>query len=196
MADAATPEQAILDELSAPLGRWEPAGEPVEGSPQAGIVRGGRSDVVDLASVRFVKQRSSARRRVIFVAYEAVHPRFGPDPLPGTGIYPVEPADGGGWRTIGHAGGLGGEPQWSTPRLNLGGGQLPGGGMYAGGTVHGAGHDVAHVQLRFPDGTVLSDDTEGGVALFITDADLGLHATVVLLDPAGAELACHPAFPE
>jgi hypothetical protein len=126
----------------------------------------------------------------------AATPGFGPDPLPGTAVYPLEPADGGGWRTIGYSGGLGGEPEWSTPRVNLGGGGLPGGGMYAGGTVHAAGHGIAHVQLRFPDGTVVSDDTEGGVALFIADADLGLHATVVLLDPAGAELARHPAFPE
>ena len=195
MAGAATPEQAILDELAAPLGNWEPVGEPVEGRPQAGVVRGGRSDVVDPESVRFVKQCTCGRRLVIFVTYEARDPRFGSDPLPGTATYPLEPADGG-WRTIGCSGGLGGEPQWSTPRVNLGGGGLPGGGMYAGGRVHTAGHDIAHVQLRFPDGTVLSDDTEGGVALFITAADLGLRATVVLLDPTGAALARHAAFPE
>ena len=149
MTSDATPEQAILAELAAPLGSWGPVGEPAEGRPQAGVLRGGRSDEVHLESVRFVKQRACGRRRVMFVTYEARDPRFGAEPIPGTATYPVERTDGGGWRTIGYSGGLGDEPQWSTPRVNLGGRELPAGGLYAGGRVHTAGHDIAKVQLRF-----------------------------------------------
>jgi hypothetical protein len=49
--------------------------------------------------------------------------------------------------------------------------------------------------LRFANGVILEDDSEKGVALFITDETVCIPATVVLHDQAGNEVATHPAFP-
>jgi hypothetical protein len=54
---------------------------------------------------------------------------------------------------------------------------------------------VARVELRFANGLTLEDDATAGVALFITDQNVEMPATVALLDEAGNELASHPAFP-
>jgi hypothetical protein len=94
----------------------------------------------------------------------------------------------------GGAGGAGGTSPRSTPWVNLGGGGGPD-QFYAGGRIDNAGIDIASVELRFADGLILEDDTNDGVALFITDEMVEMPATVALLDKAGNELAAHPAFP-
>jgi hypothetical protein len=71
---AATAQQAILDHLARPLGTWEPVGPPGAGGRQAGTVRGGRSDVVDLDSVHLVKQRRLPGSVPTYTAVRWLHP--------------------------------------------------------------------------------------------------------------------------
>jgi hypothetical protein len=85
-------------------------------------------------------------------------------------------------------------PQRAVPWVNLAGGD-EGDHFYAGGRIDGAGIHIDRVRLRFADGRTLEDDSEEGVALFITDEAVSMPATVVLLDHAGNEVATHPAFP-
>lgn len=194
MSDA-DPRQAILDQLARPAGRWETTGPRTLGVPQAGVVHGGNPFAADLSTVRFVKHRQSKRRHVYFVTFQATIPDLGTEAHAHDYVYPVERAPGGGWQVIGGAGGAGESPRRSSPWVNLGGGELAG-GFYAGGEIDNAGADVARVQLRFADGLTLEDDSEQGVALFICDHTARTPATAVLYDPAGNELAAHPAFPD
>jgi hypothetical protein len=158
-------------------------------------LRGGNPFAADLSTVRFVKRRQSERRQVYFVTFDAMIPHFGTQMHTHAYVYPLERARGGGWRVIGGSGGAGDPPPRSSPWVNLGGGDLAA-GFYAGGPIDNAGADVARVQLQFADGLILDDDSEEGAALFIADHPGRTPATAVLYDPAGHELATHPAFPD
>jgi len=190
---ASDPEQAILQELAGPVGVWEPGGTS-PGGIQSGIVRGGNAQRADLATVRFVKHRQSERRHLYFVTFDGTHPRLGPGVISFHYAYPVEPDPGGGWRVFGGAGGAGEMPRRSTPWVNLGGGGWPD-RFYAGGLVDHAGAEIAAIELRFANGITLSDDTEHGVALLITDQCVELPATAALLDEARTVVATHRPFP-
>lgn len=189
------PRQAILDQLARPAGRFEPGRHSVPGRPQAGVVRGGNPFQADLSTVRFVKQRHSGQRCVVFVTFDGAIPELPAEMHPFGWVYPLEREPAGGWRVIGGSGGAGEPPARSSPWVNLGGGELAH-GFYAGGRIDSAGVDVARVQLRFADGLTLEDDTEESVALFITDHAVRTPATAVLYDRAGNERAAHPAFPD
>jgi hypothetical protein len=188
-----TPEQAILDELAGPVGQWEP-GATSRGGIQSGIVHGNPFQA-DPSTIRFIKHRQSERRHLYFVTFDGAIPQLGPDSrYPWSGVFPVEPEPDGGWRVRGGAGGAGKGPRRSTPWVNLGGGGWPT-QFYAGGHIDNAGLDIARVELRFANGHALTDDSDAGVALFITDQTVEMPATVALLDQVGNELATHPAFP-
>jgi hypothetical protein len=191
---APDPEQAILDKLARPPGQWEPGGTS-PGGIQAGTVTGGGFQA-DPATIQFVKHRESERRHLYFVTFEAPIPQLGPDSrYPWSYVFPVERDPDGGWRVCGGAGGAGDEPPTvTTPWVNLAGGGWPD-RFHAGGRIHGAGVDIARVELRFANGLTLEDDTAAGVALFITDQPVEIPATLALLDHAGNELTSHPAFP-
>jgi hypothetical protein len=185
---ASTPDQAILDELTRPAGRWEP-GATSPGGIQSGIVTGGGFPA-DPSTIRFVKHRESERRHLYFVTFDGPIPQLGPDNrYPWSYTFPVEPDPDGGWRV---RGGAGGAPKRSTPWVNLGGGGWPD-QFHAGGRIDNAGLDITRIELRFANG--LTDDTDAKVALFITEQTVELPATVAPLDQAGNELASHPAFP-
>ena len=191
---APDPKQAILDELARPLGQWEPGGTS-PGGWQSGIMRGGNAFQADPATIQFVKHRESERRHLYFVTFEGPIPQLGPDRrYPWSYVFPVEPDPDGGWRVRGGAGGAGGTPPRSRPWVNLGGGGWPD-QFYAGGRIDNAGVEVAHVKLRFANGLTLQDDATTGVALFITDQNIEMPATVAVLDHTGNELVSHPAFP-
>lgn len=191
---AADPERAILAKLAGPVGVWEQGGTS-PGGIQSGIVRGGNPEQADLATLRFVKHRQSDRRHLYFVTFNGTHPQLGPDILNFHYVYPVEPDPDGGWRVFGGAGGAGEMPRRSTPWVNLGAGGWPD-WFYAGGWIDDAGAEIAFVELRFANGITLSDDTEQGIALFITDRSVALPATVALLNSSGEEIATHRPLPE
>jgi hypothetical protein len=175
------------------MGAGRPAGA---GGWQAGTVRGGRSDVVDLDSVHLVRQRRLPGRCVVYATYTVVR-----------SLHPVGPhdaravleawlgADGGGWIARDVSSGGGGEPHWTAPTVNLGGGGWPD-RFSAGGTVHGAGHGIARVRLLFANGVVLDDDVQDGVVLFATDTPVQTPVTAVLIDAAGVEVGAHEAIPK
>ena len=56
---AASPKQAIIDDLAGPRDRGKE--KPTLAEPQRGIVRVGRLDRADLSTVRVVKDREPAR---------------------------------------------------------------------------------------------------------------------------------------
>jgi FtsX-like permease family len=186
---AATPEQAILDELTRPAGRWEP-GATSPGGIQSGIVTGGGFQA-DPSTIRFVKHRESARRHLYFVTFDGPIPQLGPDNrYPWSYVFPVEPDPDDGWRVHGGAGGAGGAPKRPTPWVNLGGGGWPD-QFHAGGRIDNAGLDITRIELRFANGLTLDDDTDEKVALFITEQTAELPATVELLDQSGNGLESH-----
>jgi hypothetical protein len=128
------------------------------------------------------------------VTFHGAIPRLGPERHSFSYVFPVERDPRGGWRVRGGAGGAGSTPRRSTPWVNLGGGGWPD-QFYAGGRIDTAGLDVARIELRFADGLTLEDDTDAGVALFITGETVEMPATVALLDQAGNDVATHRAFP-
>jgi hypothetical protein len=69
------PQQAILDELARPAGRWQP-GPRSSGGWQSGTVSGGNSFQADLSTVRFVKHRLSQRRQLHFVTFDGTIPHL------------------------------------------------------------------------------------------------------------------------
>jgi hypothetical protein len=188
-----TPEQAILDDLARPLGTWTPSGEPSEGGWQAGTLVGGRGDVVDLLTLRVVKTRCSPTRRAVFVTYRAVNPRHGSTPHDVHALYELWPVDGG-WAARDVMSGGGGEPAWTRPTVNLGGGGWPD-RFSAGGTVHGGGHAIVRVQLRFDNAVVLEDDTIDAAVVFVTDEHVEPPTTAVLYDESGREVRAHEVLP-
>jgi hypothetical protein len=191
---ASDPEQAILDELAGPAGQWEP-GPISPGGIQSGIVRGGNPFQADPSTIRFVKHHESGRRQIYFVTFEGAIPHRDPDDrIPWSYVFPVERGPDGGWQVRGGAGGAGDQPARPTPWVNLGGGGWPD-QFYAGGRIDNAGIDIAGLELRFANGLTLEDDTDAGVALFITDETVEMPATIALLDQAGKEVATHLAFP-
>ncbi|MBV9001933.1 MAG: hypothetical protein JO304_22945 [Solirubrobacterales bacterium] len=191
---AADPERAVLEDLAGPVGVWEPGG-PSPGGVESGIVRGGRLEQADMATVRFVKHRQSAMRHLYFVSFEGTIPQLGADVHRFGYVYPVEPDPTGGWRVFGGVGGSGEPPRRSRPWVNLGGGGWPD-RFYAGGQIEDDGLGVDRIELRFANGVVLRDDATHGVVLFITDETVAMPATLVMLDRAGTEIATHRPFPE
>ena len=148
----------------------------------------------DMSTLRCLKCRSSARRRVYFLTFDAGIPHLGPGTHPFTWLLPLELGADGQWRAIGGAGGAGGVPPRAQPWVNLAGGY--GGDLfYAGGHIDGAGADVSQVRIVFADGLVLTDASQDGVAVFIADQQVVMPSTVELYDRAGALVGAHEAFP-
>jgi hypothetical protein len=187
---AADPEQAIVDHLARPAGRFQ-GGPPSPSGWRSGVVVGGNMVKADLDTIRFVKFREAGLRRLYFVTFMGSISELGlPEPLGHSYVFPVTRGDAGSWVTSGGAGGGGPSPTRGVPWINLAGGGWPS-RFYAGGVVETAGAPVAAVELRFADGTVLTDDIGEGVALFITDGPVTLPATVMLLDGNGGTVATH-----
>lgn len=191
MIDA--PRQAVFDHLAGPQGRVHRRSRGAPGEPVAAVVEGGNPFSADLATVQFVKERATERRRLYYVTFEGVSVLD--DRRVRTSfawVFPVE-QHAGGWRTAGGAGGSRDELPVREPRVNLGGGGSP--GFYAGGRVLTAGIDIAHARLTCANHLVLEDNTESGVVLFITEREATLPATVDLYDRDGRHVSSHEALP-
>lgn len=190
---AANPQQAILEELVGPPVSGSPAAPaPAQSSPRSSTAP--TPFQADPSTIRFVKHRESERRHLYFVTFDGTIPQIGPDSHPFSYIYPVERDLHGDWRVRGGAGGAGDQPRRATPWVNLAGGGWPD-QFYAGGRIHNAGIDIARVELRFANGITLEDDTEAGVALFITDQPVEIPATLALLDRDGNDVSTRRPFP-
>lgn len=188
------PEQAILEELSRPPGRWEPAAASA-GGIESGTTCGGNPFEADLSTVRFVKHRRSEQRHLYFVTFEGTIAQLGPENrYPWRYVFPVQRDPSGGWRVRGGAGGAGDEPERPTPWVNLAGGGWPD-QFYAGGHVHRAGIDIARVELQFANGLTLEDNPDADVALFITEEKATMPAILVLLADDGNQVATQRPFP-
>ena len=62
-------------------------------------------------------------------------------------------------------------------------------------TVVGAGHEIASVELRFANGSVLADDVQDRVVVFVTDEHVETPTTAVLFSPGGADIRAHEVIP-
>ena len=72
-----TPGQAVIDELSRPLGTISDLAEPQRGVPTPSIATGGLGFVADLDTLRLVKHRQAGERHVFYVTFAARHPGLG-----------------------------------------------------------------------------------------------------------------------
>ncbi len=185
--------EAILAHLARPAGRWEPAA-PASGGVQAGTVTGGNSFQADVSTARVLKSRRVDQRSVHFVTFHGRLPHHGDTTVRFGYFFAIEHAEHG-CRIIGEAGGGGDPPVRSRPWVNLAGGHAND-HFWAGGEIERAGTDIALIQLRFADGQIVEDDPTNAVALFIVNKPVRTPATVVLLDPAGDQIAEHPGFPD
>lgn len=187
------PRQAVLDGLARAPGVVRSCAPATSCTPVAVAITGGGPFEADLATVRFVKERTTERRRLYYVTFEGVS-ALDDDRVRGRFAWvSVVEQHAGGWRTAGGSGG--GDTDWPVPepRVNLGGGGSP--GFYAGGRVLSPGVDIARVRLTCANGLVLEDDTEGGVVLFITEQDATLPVTAELYDRGGGHVSSHVALP-
>lgn len=146
-----------------------------------------------MATVAFVKQRWSLRRRLYFVTF------VGPAgsscrQTPWHYLFALEHA-GHEWGVIGEGGGTGVVPPVrAEPRVWLEG-AFGDNYFYAGGRIAAAGYDIDRVRLHFGEGSVLEADTENDVALFITDRPVRMPTAVALLDKDGITVGEHPWHP-
>lgn len=180
--------------LAGPAGVWEP-GNTSSGGIQSGIVRGGRLERVDVATVRFVKHRQSTQRHLYFVTYRGTIAPMGPEMHAFQHVFPVESDPAGGWRVFGGAGGSGDPPRCSRPWVNLGGGGWPD-RFFAGGWIEAAGAQVDRIELRFSNGLMLEDDAADSVALFITEESVVMSPMLVMFDRGGNVIGRDRPFPE
>lgn len=181
------PRLAILADLAEPSAtRARRPGSDDPTRPAASL--GERPFSADPATVRVLKERGIPGRRLFAVTFEdeASH-------QPWFWLVAAERDDPtGAWVASGGAGGAGSDPEPKEPRVNLAG-WWGRGRFYAGGRVLAAGKEVAWARLRTANGLELEDDTNGGVALFLTDRPADTPATVDIHDRQGRLLARHSA---
>lgn len=134
-----------------------------------------------LSSMEFVKRRAVPGRQVVALTYR--------DTGDGRWFWIIRliESDQGSWRVCGGGGGSG-DPQWDEPYINLAGSW----GTYAlalGGRVSGSGTErAAFARLRIGE-TLLVDDTDEGVVLFVTSEPAAcVIATIELMARDGSVL--------
>ena len=173
---------AVLDKLCAPRGTVTPTGRSSSGW-QAKRVTGGPIASARRDTIEFLKERGSSDYVVCAVHFvdENNLERF---ELIGVRH------DNDSWVADSGAGGGADNPPRDQPWINLAawGNDAR---LCAGGQIAGTNHDkIAAVRLRFTDGTTIEDDTERGVAIFVTAGPLRA-GTAELLDAAGTIVASH-----
>lgn len=184
------PWSAVVAELSESATKPSAIATLSHGRPTPTI--GGRPFTARADSIRCLKERVIAGRRLYAASFDDQHgnPHFW--------LAGVEEGQAG-WAVRGGAGGGGDPPQRSEPWVNLAG-WWGTDRFYAGGQVLAA-ENVHSVRLTTRDGTILDDDTDGGVVLFLTartvevpvvlelrDIDDRTIATQLALDPDGQRL--------
>ena len=172
---------AITDYLTAPgTRRVLPPTTGAEAHGPRSYVVAGKPFVAAPASVRIIKERGTADRRLCAVTF---------DDEDGRGWFYLVAAerDGAGqWVARPVGGGSGSGPSRPGPWLNFCGcwGRDR---VYGGGRIHSPA-GVGRVQLTLASGTRLSDDAEAGVALFFAN-DAAEPTSVDIYDTAGRLLA-------
>ncbi len=132
----------------------------------------------EVRTLRFLKERCITDRQVHFVVFEdqkghRMH----------FTCYIVRDAKGH-WQFRGAEGdGITGTPGSVVEQAwaNLGGGGMPD-HFYAGGYVADHGLDVTHVRLVAKNGTIIEDNVEEGIVLFLTDQLVTLPVEAELYD--------------
>jgi hypothetical protein len=178
----ADPWDAIVGDLTsrAASGSGPPAGSD-DGTPVPRVSRGRHFSAI-VESVRCRKERAIQGRRFYAVIFDSEQPF----PAHWHWLIAAEQHDDG-WIATGGAGGAGAGRQRDRAWVNLAGwwGQDR---FYAGGEIV-SGPNIARVRLTTRDGTVLEDDTDTGVVLFLTDHAVELPVTLELLDATGQVVA-------
>ncbi|GCF10184.1 hypothetical protein [Dictyobacter arantiisoli] len=174
------PKQEIINRLTRLLvaspGKI-PVGTPQENTPET-----------KNKTLRFLKERSLPGRIVYIVVFENEQ---------GSEIYftcYVEQDTQGNWLFRGAAGDgiMGHNPGPVVERAwaNLGGGGMPN-HFYAGGFVADHGQDVTRVCLIAKCGTVVEDNVENGMVLFLTDQPVDLPIQAELYNRADTLIYSH-----
>ncbi len=134
-----------------------------------------------------LKQRAIAHRRLYLVSFEDQQPAA----TQWRWLISVDETDAG-WITRGGAGGGGDAPHRDHPWINLAG--WWGTNRFCAGGELLSGDEVAAVRLTTHDGTILDDDTEAGIVLFLTDRTTEVPVGLELLDGSGRVVAHQVAF--
>lgn len=182
MAD--DPRQAVIDCLAAK--RRHPPKE-------IGRSRGHRIVLLgdlgaDPATVEFLKERGTKHRRLY-----AVNCNDDTEKRWHWFVAAEYDRQSGAWsahRLAGGGGHFGDHDPWRSkdPRLNLAG-TWGANGFDGGGAIYRAGAEVARVRLTFANGVTVEDDAEGDIAVFHTDEQVEVPATLEFLDSVGKLLS-------
>lgn len=159
---------------------------PTDPRPTPAIVRG-HPFTAGHDSIRCLKQRAIAHRRLYLVSFEDQQPAA----TQWRWLISVDETDAG-WITRRGAGGGGDAPHRDHPWINLAG--WWGTNRFCAGGELLSGDEVAAVRLTTHDGTILDDDTEAGIVLFLTDRTIEVPVGLELLDGSGRVVAHQVAF--
>ncbi len=171
------PWDAVVADLTVPAAeRPKPPTAP-DTRPRPSVSRG-HPFSAHPETIRCLKNRAIAGRRLYAVTFESQQPF----PAQWRWLIAAEQEDHG-WVAKGGAGGAGEGPRRNEPWVNLAGWWGPN-RFYAGGELL-SDQPISRVRLTSRDGTVLEDDTEAGVVLFLTDRTIDLPVTLELRDNAG-----------
>lgn len=169
------PWDAVVADLTAP-GAEPPTPIVPDIRPRPSVRRGHPFSALP-DTIRCVKQRAIAGRRLYAVTFESRQPF----PAQWRWLIAAEEEDDG-WVARGGAGGAGEGPRHDEPWVNLAGWWGPD-RFYAGGDVL-TDQPISRVRLTSRNGTTLEDNTEAGVVLFLTDRTIDLPVTLELRDDA------------
>jgi hypothetical protein len=177
--------QVIIDHLSVPA--VTVSDKPSDGGWRAIVTRGGMGARSE--TIQFGKQRSITGKIVQLVTFEDMQG------MKKNFTYYLVQDDEGMWKFAGGAGGSddGGKIVREYPWANLGGGGWPD-NFYAGGHVIDNELDIARVRLVAKNGTVLEDNVQDGIVLFVTDARVELPLWAELYDREDKLVASHEVF--
>jgi hypothetical protein len=167
---------AVLADLTAAAGQRPAPPTAADTRPRSTVSRGHPFSAIP-DTIRCLKQRAIAGRRLYEVTFESQQP----SPAQWQWLIAAEQEDHG-WVARGGAGGAGESPRRNEPWVNLAAWWGPD-RFYAGGEVL-SDQPIARVRLTSRDGTMLEDDTEAGVVLFLTDRTIDLPVTLELCDNA------------
>ncbi len=180
------PWDAIVADLTAPAAELPTPPTAPDTRPRP-VVNRGRPFSAHSETIRCLKQRAIAGRRLYAITFDSQQPF----PAQWRWLIAAEEEDHG-WVASGGAGGAGEGPRRNEPWVNLAGWWGPN-RFYAGGEVLSDQH-ISRVRLTTRDGITLEDDTEAGVVLFLADRSIELPVTLELLDDAGQARASQLAL--
>ncbi|HEY4385044.1 MAG TPA: hypothetical protein VGN34_11295 [Ktedonobacteraceae bacterium] len=134
----------------------------------------------------FLKARTSGRRMVQAISFETVSGR-----RMQMICYLLQNVRGE-WQFSGAAGGEGeqGGPVRNHPSVRLGGGGWPD-YFFAGGTVIEQGYSIVQVRLIAGNGTVMEDNVEDGLVVFVSEEQVTLPIRAELYDHTGNLVGNH-----